>query len=77
LVVLFRLSVQRELDGARAETYSSDIRELLDIWGDRAFAAVLRRQSPAVRKSMWRWLRDIGFTDFAKRYPEAVAASHP
>ena len=77
LAALFGVSTSPELDGARAEMYASHIRALLDIWGDKGFAAVLRKQSPAVRKSMWRWLRDIGFMEFSRRYPEAVAASYP
>jgi len=77
LTVLFRLSTSRELDGMRAEIYASDIRALLDIWGDKAFAAVLRKQPASVRRAEWRWLRDIALVEFSHRYPESLAASYP
>jgi hypothetical protein len=61
LTVLFRMSTSPQLDGAWAECCASDMRMLLDVWGDKAFAVVLGRQSPPVRRAEGRVLRAAGY----------------
>jgi hypothetical protein len=77
LVVLFRLSISPELDGMWAECYASDIRKLLDVWGDKQFAAVLRKQPSRVQKAVSQTLREIAFAELSNRYPESFSVNHP
>jgi hypothetical protein len=77
LVVLFRVSTSPELDGLWAECYASDVRKLLDVWGDKQFAAVLRKRSPHVQKAVSQILREIAFAELSNRYPESFSVGHP
>jgi hypothetical protein len=77
LAVLFRMSTSSQLDGAWAECYASNIRMLLDVWGDKPFAMVLRKQPASVRKAEFRVLRDAALMDFSQRFPETFGASYP
>ncbi len=77
LATLFRMSTSPQLDGEWAECYATEMQKLLDVWGDKRFAAVLRKQSSSVRKAEWRVLRDIALMKFSGRYPEVFAASYP
>jgi hypothetical protein len=76
LAVLFQLSTSRELDGLWAECYASDMRKLLVTWGDQRFAAVLREQSPAVRKAESRFLHEQS-GELASRYPRSFGVAKP
>ena len=50
LSTLFR--VTPNLDGGGAEAHAGELQHLLASYGDARFAAILRRESPAVRQSV-------------------------
>lgn len=77
LIVLFKLSRSPDLRGMWVNCYATDIRKLLDVWGDKAFAAVLRKQSSDVRKAVRDVLHEISSTEDAKRYPESFTFDKP
>ncbi len=52
LAELFRYTVIGEMDGAAGEGHSAVLLGLLQRWGDRHFARVLRAQKPAIRKAV-------------------------
>lgn len=52
LADLFRYTVVGEMDGATGEAHSAILFGLLQRWGDRRFAHVLRTQKPAIRKAV-------------------------
>ena len=52
LAELFRYTVIGEMDGATGEAHSAILFGLLQRWGDRRFARVLRTQKFAIRKAV-------------------------
>ncbi len=52
LVELFRYTVIGEMDGAAGEAHSAILFGLLQRWGDRRFARVLRAQKLGIRKAV-------------------------
>ena len=52
LAELFRYTVVGELDGAAGEAHSAILFGLLQRWGDRRFAHVLRAQKLGIRKAV-------------------------
>ena len=52
LAELFRYTVIGEMDGAAGEAHSAILLGLLQRWGDRRFAHVLRAQNLRIRKSV-------------------------
>lgn len=52
LAELFRYTVIGELDGAAGEAHSAILFGLLQRWGDRRFAHVLRAQKLGIRKAV-------------------------
>ena len=52
LAQLFRYSVIGEMDGAAGEAHSAILFGLLQRWGDRRFAHVLRAQKLRIRKAV-------------------------
>jgi len=52
LAALFRYTVIGEMDGAAGEAHSAILFGLLQRWGDRGFAQVLRAQKPGIRKAV-------------------------
>ena len=52
LAELFRYTVVGEMDGATGEAHAAVLFGLLQRWGDRRFAHVLRTQKSAIRKAV-------------------------
>jgi len=52
LAELFRYTVIGEMDGAAGEAHSAILFGLLQRWGDKRFAHVLRAQKPGIRKGV-------------------------
>lgn len=74
LAALFRYTVDGDTDGAAGEAHASVLFGLLQRWGDKPFARVLRAQKLDVRKAV---VADIGWPEGGeKKYP-ITAASAP
>ena len=52
LAELFRYTVRGEMDGEAGEAHSAILFGLLQRWGDRRFAHVLRVRKPGIRKAV-------------------------
>ena len=64
---LIHLCTNRHFDGAAAEVHAQCLRDLLTLWGDVPFAAVLHDLSAAERQEL-RWV----FSDaFYRRFPNS------
>ena len=71
LSALFRFSVTDGFMGAAAENHCGIMLGLLQRWGDRPFARVLRAQKPRVRKAV------INAIDYSFPYPGWKPAQFP
>jgi hypothetical protein len=52
LAALFRYTVSGDVDGEAGEAHSAILFGLLQRWGDRRFAHVLRAEKPGIRKAV-------------------------
>ena len=77
LATLFQAGLHT--DGAPAELHDSILWEMLQRWGDRRFAAVLRRQSREIRNRVRCSIDLGGCADWTPKYPRtaAIAPSDP
>lgn len=66
-------STQNKFDGAASESYSARIAYLLKLWGDHAFAAVLKSEPATVKKEILRRLDEFAVDEHIKQFPETSA----
>ena len=71
LSTLFRFTVTNGFVGAAAENHCGSMLGLLQRWGDRPFARVLRAQKPRIRKAV------INAIDYSFPYPGWQPAQFP
>ena len=73
LAELFRYTVIGEMDGAAGEAHSDVLFGLLQRWGDKRFAHVLRAQKLGIRKAV---MDNIGMPSGSERkYPLTYASA--
>ena len=68
---LFAFTTTEGFVGAGAEDHCAILHDLLQVWGDRRFAAVLRGESPRTRKAV------VAALDYSWRYPGWQPAEFP
>lgn len=66
---LIRLCANRHFDGAAAEVHAQYLRDLLTLWGDVPFAAVIHDLSAAERQALRRVFSDAFYRRFPNSYP--------
>jgi len=74
LVTLFQVP---GLDGAAGEANDAILVGLLQRWGDRSFARVLRSQKPAVREGVVAALYNFIGSDMKRLFPRTFALAPP
>lgn len=63
--------------GAGAEAHACSVRSLLEHWGDKAFAQILRRQTAGLRQQAIGLIDYTALLKFKQRFPETyLLASH-